>query len=73
MWQGTKYARESGPYRVLHRVTHDSHGWPRKSPTLTVAFPARILSWVLSYLSKGKGSLSSKLQSLCLPEKLEKI
>jgi hypothetical protein len=52
VWQGIKCARES-------------REWPRMSRTLTVAFPEHVLRW--GYLSQGKGSLSSKLQSIVLP------
>ena len=65
MWQGIKCARESEPHHVHRSITHDSHGWPWMSWTMTVAFPMRVLRW--GYLSQGKGSLPSKLQSFLLP------
>ena len=65
MWQGIKFAKESKPHRVHRSVARDSRGWPRMSWTLTIAFPAHVFRW--GYLSQGKGSLSSKLQSFFLP------
>jgi len=60
MWQGIKCGVVFiAPSLVIHV------GWPRMSQTVTVAFPARVLRW--GYLSQGKGSISSKLQSFFLP------
>ena len=70
MWQGIKCDRESNVLGKGGIVFTDPSpmtrvGWPRMSRTLTVAFLGHILRW--GYLSQGKGSISSKLQSFFLP------
>ena len=71
MWQGIKSARESNVignqmwHRVHRFVARDSRGVIADVTDLDYCLPRERLRW--GYLSQGKGSLSSKLQSFFLP------